>query len=453
MKQLDVIIIGTGTAALAAAAEVRRETDNYLIISNGVYGTTCVNAGCMAAKTLIHASELCYQRNNMEYLGIDAAPAPDTAAIFAHLRDMRDHFRGYVLKTTENYNEHIIEGMTEFISLNEIKLGDHHYAAKRIIIATGSTPIIPPQCDQLTVPLLTSDDIFELDKLPSALNVMGLSVLGAEMAQAFARLGCQVSAYHDGTTIGGLSDPQVSESALKRLKEEMDIILIDQFSPEIIQQMNNAPVFVAMSRRANIGNMGLEALGLCKPGEPISDYDPHTMQVKNSPIFIAGDVKLGRSILHEACDEGHIAGYNAVRENITHFRRRVPLQITHTNPTMAVVGTAWADLPPDNFITGEAFYDHQGQAQILGNNCGRLHIYVDKKGGRLLGAELFAPEGEHLAHLLAWMIAKEATVAEALHMPYYHPTTAEGLRSALEHAADQLSLDALSRHGLRMYAR
>jgi dihydrolipoamide dehydrogenase len=429
-KQLDVIIIGTGTAAFSAASEVKKFTDSFIIISNGIYGTTCVRAGCMPSKAFIHGAQAYHARKCMAEWGIGNVEklTIDIPALLAHVRSLRDHFLAFTLKTTEQYRPHIIEGDAWFLSHAEIRVGKDIYTAKNIILATGSSPIVPDDCAGYAKHILTTDTLFDQENLPAAMGVMGLSVLGAEMAQAFAQLGIHVTAQHESELIGGLTDPEVSAYAVNYLSHEMDIRLHQT------KCMQADTLFVAQSRKANLEHMGLEECGIIKAGECISNYDPETMQVGDLPFFIAGDVKSGRSILNEAVHEGKIAGYNATHEKIKRFRRRTPLQIVHTDPVIAVAGKSWEELSSKKVIVGKATYKDQGCAKIMGKANGILHIYADKENHTLLGAEMFAPAGEHLAHQLAWLIARQITVEEALELPFYHPSLEEGIKTALNNA-------------------
>jgi dihydrolipoamide dehydrogenase len=421
---LDVIIIGTGTAALAAVSEVKKVTNNFRIISNGVYGTTCVRAGCMPSKAFIHSAQLYHSRLRMARWGVGGIEELqlDKAALLAEVRALREHFLKYTLETTEKYREHITEGEARFISPTEIRMGRETYTARSVVLATGSSPIVPENCNAHSI--LTTDTLFEQENLPSAIGVMGLSVLGMEVAQAFARLDMCVTAWHEDELIGGLTDPEVSAYAVKYLKNEMEIHLNQA-------ECGKADtLFVAQSRKANLENMGLEECGITKPGEPVFDFDPETMQVGNLPLFVAGDVKSGRSILNEAVHEGRIAGYNAAHQEIRRFRRRTPLQIVHTDPVIAIAGKSRIEL--ENPLVGKATYDDQGCAKVIGKASGILHLYADEETRTLTGAELFVPAGEHLAHMLAWLIDRKVSVEDALELPFYHPSLEEGVKTALE---------------------
>lgn len=446
VQHIDVLIIGTGTAALAAASEVRKVTDSFRIISNGVTGTTCARTGCMPAVTFIEASLLYHQRHKWQRCGIHSKEdcSINMQEMLIFIRNQREHFLTYAHKQTDSYREHLVEGDVWFLSPSDVKVNDDIYRARRVVLATGSSPIIPSYCHGFEDFILTSDTLFEQETLPASIGVLGLDMLGTEMAQAFSRLGIKVTAVYEGALIGGLSDRVINAYAALTLAEEMTLnlnqkpILRRGGDRLILNDMPVEKLFVAMDRKANLENMGLEACGVILPGQPVMDFDPHTMQVRDLPIFVAGDVKPGRSLLHNAADEGRIAGYNAARRGITHFQRRTGLQITHSCPTMAVAGMPWENLPPDAYVIGEASYENQGRAVMSGTAQGLIHIYVSKASGILLGAEMFAPEGEHLAHMLAWLIDREVTVNDALHFPFYHPSIEEGLRTALENAAEKL---------------
>jgi dihydrolipoamide dehydrogenase len=435
MKHTDVIIVGTGTAALAAASEVRKVTDRFIIVSNGVYGTTCVRAGCMPSKVFIHGAQLFHARRRMTAFGITGSEHlnMDKAALLTHVRQLRNHFLEHTLATTENFRAHIIEGEAFFLAPTEIRVNEEVYSAKRVVLATGSSPIIPDCCEKYAGTILTSDTLFEQEDLPDTLRVMGLSVLGTELAQAFACLGIRVIGSHENAMIGGVTDPKVHEYAMNSLAGEMEIRL-NQTPEQCLEASGRDTVVVTQGRKANLEHMGLEECGVIAAESPVINYNPETMRVKNLPVFIAGDVKLGRSILNEAIDEGKIAGYNAAHEEIKPFKRRTPLQITYTEPTIAVAGKAWEEIDPNQVVIGEATYDDQGRAKIMGEASGIVRLYADSTSKELLGAELFAPGGEHLAHMLAWLIDRRVTVFEALTLPFYHPALEEGLRAALENA-------------------
>ncbi len=198
-------------------------------------------------------------------------------------------------------------------------------------------------------------------------------------------------------------------------------------------------ILASLGRQPNTSTLGLAHLGLPLNENGLPPYDPTTMQVTNLPVFIAGDVDGEQAVLHEAADDGRIAGFNSVQEQPHCFQRRTPLAIVFCEPNVAMVGQSFATLQDRDIAIGEVRFDTQGRARIMDESKGIFRVYGDTSNGRLLGAELAAPHGEHLAHLLAWAIHKEMTVFEMLQLPFYHPVIEEGMRTALRHLSQQVS--------------
>lgn len=248
--------------------------------------------------------------------------------------------------------------------------------------------------------------------------------------------------------IGGLSDPVVNQYAIKTIQEDLNLYLghmanlsytDDDLELSCKQEkciVNKA--LVAIGRKPNIHNLGLENTGIELNEKGMPEVDYNTLKIKNVPIFIAGDVNGHRPILHEAADEGRIAGYNAVRSKSQCFRRRTFLSVAFTEPQIVITGKRYKEIEKLPHIIGATTFDNQGRSRIMHKNKGILRIYAEPQRGKLLGAEMMAPEGEYIGHLLAWAIQKELTVFEVLNMPFYHPTVVEGLRSAIRDLASKV---------------
>lgn len=268
------------------------------------------------------------------------------------------------------------------------------------------------------------------------------------------RLGLKVTGIDPDRSIGGLTDPEVQNFAIEHFSKEMPLIFAsadikDASETHVSIRAGNQSIhanqaLISIGRTPAIRNLGLENLNVPLDANGLPALDPSTLQVNDLPIFIAGDVNGVRPLLHEAVDEGRIAGYNATRESPECFLRRTPMAITFTSPTIAVVGNSFKELQQQerDFVVGSADFKHQGRARILGTPHGMLRIYADRHDGKVLGAELFAPGGEHLAHLFAWSITMHMTISDLLNMPFYHPVLEEGLRSAIRDTDRQLEIPA-----------
>ncbi len=448
---VDVAIIGAGSAGLAALREVRKRTDRFVLINHGPYGTTCARVGCMPSKALIEAAKAFHHRHAFDTFGIRGARGltVDLPAVLERVRELRDGFVAGTLKATENLHDRSITGRARLAGPDRIEVEGREIRAHKIIIATGSSPIVPASWPTLGRRLLTTDSLFEQTGLPKRLAVVGLGAIGVEIAQALARLGIEVHAFGQNPMLGGLSDPSVSKVFEALLGDEFPLHLgapaqVTLLDEDHIRVGNGSAeavvdgVLAALGRRPNVADLGLETLGVTLDARGMPEVDPATMQVADLPVFFAGDANGHNGLLHEAADEGHIAGLNAISDDVRCFKRRTPLAIVFSEPGVAVVGKRFRDLNAYTTLIGEVSFANQGRARIAQRNAGLMRLYAEQDTGVLLGAEMCAPAAEHMAHLLALAIEHAMTVRELLRLPFYHPVLEEGLRTALRDLAGQL---------------
>ena len=216
----DVVIIGAGTAGLAALREVKKRTGNFILINDGPWGTVCARVGCMPSKTLIEAANAFHRRGAFEEFGIRGAESltVDIPAVLQRVRRLRDDFVASTLKTTDALGERAISGRARLLGVGRLAVNDREFRARNIIIATGSHPVVPDAWRPFAKQLLTTDTLFEQETLPPRMAVIGLGPIGIEMAQSLSRLGIEVVAFGAGTNIAGLSDPRVNTTAIDLLK-------------------------------------------------------------------------------------------------------------------------------------------------------------------------------------------------------------------------------------------
>jgi len=452
-REVDVAIIGAGSAGLFALSQVRKQTDNFVLIDGGELGTTCARVGCMPSKVLIQVAEDFHRRTVFEREGIEGAEAlkVDTPEVMEHVQDLRDTFVDRTLGATDNLDEeHLLEAYAKFISEDTLEVDGEQIRAKKIIIATGTTPIIPAAWQSCAEHILTTDELFELEDLPASMAVVGLGSIGLEMGQALSRLGVAVTGIDQLETIAKLSDSVVSDLAIAAVGKEFPLWLGSVANLEMQddgikvssgeQSVVVEKVLASLGRKPNLDNLGLESLSIEIDDRGIPVYDPLTMQLGQSSIFIAGDVNADRALLHEAGHEGRVAGYNAVHENVTAFKRKTALAITFCDPNIATVGAQLDELNEAEIVVGEIQFGPVGRALIMAKNRGVLRIYANRADGRLLGAAMACVKAENLAHLLAWSIQQGQSVQDLLKMPFYHPVIEEALQAALYSAYSQLDV-------------
>ncbi len=199
-------------------------------------------------------------------------------------------------------------------------------------------------------------------------------------------------------------------------------------------------VIAATGRRPNVDKLGLENTSLPLDARGVPVFDTETLQVGDTHVFIAGDATNDKPLLHEASDEGRIAGENAGRyPQVRPGLRRSPLGIVFSDPQIAMVGQTHAELAGRNVVVGEVSFENQGRSRVMLKNKGLLRVYADGRNGRFLGAEMVGPRAEHIGHLLAWAHQSKMTISDMLALPFYHPVVEEGLRTALRDACRQLN--------------
>ncbi len=445
-RKVKACVIGAGSAGLFSLGQLRKHTSDFVIVNSGHLGTTCARVGCMPSKVLIQAAESFHAGRNLREMGIAGGDqlSVDIVQVLKYVRKMRDTFVGGVMG---NFNKgpakKLIEGEARFIAPGVIAVNDEEIEAQGFILAPGSRPVMPEAWKKFGERILTTDTLFEQDDLPGEMAVLGLGAIGLELGQALARLGIRITGVDMLDSIGGIEDKQIRDEAVRLMGKDFELWLGDA------AELEQAPdgrilvtagtrrvvvdkVLVALGRRSNLDRLDLAAAGVVLDERGMPEIDPETMQIATSNMFAAGDATGTRALLHEAGDEGRIAGFNVLADKKRAFRRKTPLGIAFCSPNIARIGETMASLKGrDDFAVGARNFDTQARARVLGENAGLLHIYGRKSDGLILGAEMIAPRGEHLAHELAWAIGQKLTVWDLLAMPFYHPVVEEGMQNAL----------------------
>jgi len=451
---VDVAIIGAGTAGMGAYRAARTHTDSVLLIESGHYGTTCARVGCMPSKLLIAAAEVAHQTRHADRFGVHIKDlAVDGVAVMARVRRERDRFVGFVLESVDAIaaTDRLVARVSFQDANTLVTARGQLVHARRIVIATGSIPVLPPLLKGLNRHLLTNENVFDLPTLPKSLAVFGAGVLGMELAQAMSRLGVQVKMFGVGGGIAAIRDPAIRDYAYQTFNEEFYLDASAQ-----VQSVSESAtgvevhylhrdgawhteqfdyVLAATGRTPDVKSLALKNTGLTLNERGVPLFDRFTQQCGNSPIFIAGDASNEIPLLHEAADQGRIAGENAGRyPDLRAGLRRTPLAVVFTDPQVASVGFNLDQLNQqfkDRFAVGLVSFEDQGRSRIMLRNKGILKVYAEQGSGLFLGAEMLGPAAEHIGHLLAWAAQQRMTVSGMLEMPFYHPVIEEGVRTAL----------------------
>ena len=456
--ELDAAVIGAGSAGLRAMARILDKTGNALIFEGGKEGTTCARIGCMPSKAFIHIANMVNSVKLFEHAGIDFKNDLifDSRKAMQHVREIRDILVASTIRGYSRFHDKVVRQYAEFIEPMTLKAGDVIYKCKVIVLACGSTPAVPPGWHLIDGRIITTDSFFELEELPKTALVVGMGSIGIELGQAMARMGVKVTGVEMLDMIAGIQDPAIEKEFRTALRNEFEIMTktiailnsVNKKVSVILKSVGNGEelnrefdlIVLASGRRLNLDHLNIENSGLTLGKGKVPVYDKNTLKCEGQNVFIAGDASFRRPLLHEAADEGIIAGLNAASiGELINLEPRIPISIVFTDPNVCSVGKRYDELDPDGFVVGVGSYRGQGRAVVNDVDFGLIHIYVDKKSRKILGAEMAAPVGEHLSHLLASFIYNQMTINEAFRLPYYHPTFEEGISSALYNAIRKLS--------------
>ncbi len=463
--ETDVAVIGAGTAGLAAYRAAKAAGKRAVLIEAGAHGTTCARVGCMPSKLLIAPAEAAHGIDRLAGFGlsVNAPLKVDGKAILARVRRERDRFVGFVVRGVDEIAKaDRIVGRAAFVDDRTLAIDDGSTVkANAVVIATGSAPAYPPTWNALGDRLITNEHIFELEDLPKSVAVFGPGVIGLELGQALHRLGVRVKVFGRGGGVGPIGDPALLKEARAIFQKEFyldtdaradvsregDQVVVAFKALDGSAQVERFDYLLAATGRIpNVRHLGLEHTSVERNAHAVPLFDRNSLQCGTSSIFLAGDVNNDVPVLHEAADEGKIAGDNAARfPDVRHGLRRAPLAVVFTDPQIAIVGGGYRTIQHLAYVTGTVSFEDQGRSRVMMRNQGALHVYAERGSGRFLGAEMVGPDAEHLGHLMAWALQMKCTIAQMLEMPFYHPVVEEGLRTALRDAQARLDIAELER--------
>ncbi len=443
----DICVIGAGSGGLSVAAGAAQLGARTVLIESGRMGGDCLNYGCVPSKSLLAAAHRAVAHRAARDLGVVYDPPRiDWDLARAHIRkviaDIAPHDS---VARFEGLGVQVIAASARFIDRETVVAGDYRITARRFVLATGSQPAVPPIPGLDGVPYLTNETIFDVAGPVRHLLVIGGGPIGAELAQAHARLGARVTVLEMARLLAQ-DDPDlvaaVRASLIRdgvTLFEGARVIDVARHDGEIQvnfagangirSTVSGSHLLVAAGRSPNLAALDLAAAGIAATDRGVT-VDAH-LRSSNRRVYAVGDCAGGPAFTH-------VAGYHAgiVIRNIL-FRlpartdyRALP-RVTYTDPELAVVGLGEAEARrqwPDCVVTEAAFADND-RARAEGETAGRIKV-IARRNGRILGAALVGPRAGEL--LAPWCLAigrgmKLSALAGAV-LPY--PTLGEISKSA-----------------------
>ena len=455
--EFDVAILGGGSAGYAAAATAQSQGARVAIVDPGPLGGLCILRGCMPTKTLLRSSDvISLMRRAKEFGLLPVEAGADLAAINDRKNRLIKEFADYRIEQLKDSRFTLIEEKAEFISANEVRVGESTLKAKSFVIATGSVIADYPISGLQETGFVTSDDVLTIRKAPESIIVLGAGAVAVELAQFFLRIGTQVTLLQRSGHILSQGDEDLARPVEQRFREEgMDLFTgtkiiraakennrsVIYFEHEGKEKRVEAEMLLqALGRRPNIDGLNLEAAGIeIEKGQVKVDSQMRTNQ-KN--IFAVGDVNGIHEVVHIAIQQGEVAGYNAVHpDNTKEVDDRLKSSVVFTDPAVASVGLSEKECKAGNIdylAASYPFSDH-GKSMCLGETHGHVKILCDPVSGEVLGGHIVGPEAGELIHEIITLMHFRGTVKDLMNIPHYHPTLAEILTYPAEELAERLS--------------
>jgi pyruvate/2-oxoglutarate dehydrogenase complex dihydrolipoamide dehydrogenase (E3) component len=459
MESYDFLVIGGGSAGYAAARTAQGLGKRVAIVDGArELGGLCILRGCMPSKTLLHPADILHHARHSEVLGLRAEDARlDMPALQAWKRKIVDEFATDRRQALKSGKYALYRSHARFAGPDLVELADGtRLRAERIFIGTGSKVNVPPLPGLAETPFWTSDEVLELDYVPSSVIVLGGGAIACEFAQFLDRIGSKVILLQRSEHLLKEYSPEAAEVIEVVLRQEGVELhtrtRVEEISatPEGVRvrfrkgdevlTREAAHLFNALGREPNVADLNLEVAGI-EVSEGRIKVDAW-QRTTNKRVYVGGDACGPHEVVHLAVAQGELAAKHAFGQSgLEPIEADQRLSVVFTDPPLASLGLTESELETRGvkfFAASHPFADH-GKSILMNAKAGFVKILADAADGRLLGAEIVGVQGDSLIHCLSGPLAMKATVRDLLKAPWYHPTLAEILTYPLEEIAGKLT--------------
>lgn len=455
----DLLVIGTGGAGVAAAIQGAELGAQVAIVESGTLGGTCVNVGCIPSKNLIEAAAHYHAARTGGFPGIaPCTPALDWRGVIAQkdalVAELRQTKYADVLASYPQVD--VLRGAARFVADKVVRVGSTEHRAGKVIIATGSSPAMPPIPGLDSVGALDSTSAMELEALPESLIVLGGSAVGLELGQTFARFGTRVIVLELLPRLLPNEDEDVSAALRTHLAVEgleihtgVTTTRVERDGADVIAhvrrgnlegQFRAQRILVATGRRADTRELGLEEAGVALTERGFVRVDS-TLRTTNPDVYAAGDVTGGPGFVYVAAAAGRVAAENALLgENRELDLRAVP-SVTFTSPQVASVGLteAAARAAGHHVEVSTLAMEHVPRALVSRDRRGLVKLVAEAGTGRLLGIHAVAPNAGDLMGEATLAIRLGLTARDVTGTLHAYLTWGESLKLAAQGFASDVS--------------
>lgn len=445
---LRVVILGSGSAAFACALRAANEGAQVTLIEQGTLGGTCVNVGCVPSKIFIRAAHVAHQMQHHPFDGIGkAAPALERRHLVAQQQARVEELRQakYQHNLDGNPNINLLQGKARFTTPTSLTVkrpdgSETRVQADRVLIATGASPAVPPIPGLRDTPYWTSTEALVAENLPEHLIVLGGSVVGLELAQAFLRLGSKVTVIELLPRLLPREDEAIGAELAAFLEWEGLRILTGittqsvrysgtEFGVDIGSELITGDrLLVATGRRPNTAGLGLDAIGVKTERNGAIIVDDH-LRTSVEHVYAAGDCTTHPQFVYVAAAGGTRAAINMLGGDAALDLSAMPA-VVFTDPQVATVGLTEAAAREQGLAADSRTLTLDNVPRALANfeTQGFIKLVAETPSGRLLGAQILAAEAGEIIEIAALAIHQRMTVQQLADTMFPYLVMAEGLK-------------------------
>lgn len=448
----DVVFMGGGSSGYQGAIRAAQLGSRAAVIESRHLGGVCLNRGCIPTKTIKASVDVLHLARRAREYGLQSdPPRPDIGAIIARKDKVVGLLRGGISQLFRKNGVSLYEGCGRLLSPGELEVtaetGSTRIRAKKIVIATGSRPLVPEPFSGNKKGVLTTDEILALSTIPASLVIVGAGAIGVEMASIMAGLGSTVTLLEVEGRILPREDAEMSAYLARMLKRQKIKIMTGVRVTEVTpaqkiklslsdgRVLEGDTVLVAIGRVPNIEGIGLENVGLGGTGGPIPVNE--NLQTATPGIYAAGDVIGGWLLAHVAFCEGIVAAENSAGLDSRMDYRVVP-RCVFSLPEYGAVGLSEEEAKGQFPTRAFSFpLKSLGMAQAMGEWEGLVKLVVNEKNGQILGGHIIGRHAGDLIAEIALAMRHGIPARGIMETIHTHPTLSEAVLVAAQAACGQ----------------
>lgn len=445
--KVDICVIGAGSAGLSVAAGAAQVGASVALIEKGLMGGDCLNYGCVPSKALLAAGHAAQAQRSTAPFGVAAiAPTVSGQGVLDHVRHVIAAIEpNDSMERFENLGVHVVRATAHFTGPRQVTAGGVVIDARRVVVATGSAPFVPPIPGLYGVPFLTNETIFDGPSLPRHLVVIGGGPIGVELAQAHRHLGCDVTVI-EMAAILGQKDRELIDvvrqrlvadgvrllegSEVTRVMADGDGIAVTVRHEGIKSSVTGSHLLVAAGRHPNVSNLSLEVAGVKYDTSGIKVDE--RLRTTNRKIFAIGDVAGRQQFTHVASYHAGIVIRNALFRLPAKIDERAIPEVIYTEPELAQVGLTEAEAKAKgiNFRVLRWPYAENDRAHAERQTDGFIKVLVAPRG-KILGVGIVGSRAGEIIQVWGLAIQKKIRIGAIASMIVPYPTFGEiGKRAA-----------------------